>query len=63
MIAINQANTVSIYYTLQVTFQDVMSLRYCGEGNPAKLHALDDDGNVIEELEVFDWDDFDIEFL
>jgi hypothetical protein len=40
-----------------------MSLWYCGQGNPATMYFHDKDGNEIEEMEVFDWDDFDIEFI
>lgn len=53
----------SSLHFMQVVFQDIMSLYYEGEGNPAKLHGLDADGKVVESLEVFDYDDFDIAFL
>jgi hypothetical protein len=46
-----------------VIFQDIMSLHYYGEGNPAKLHRLDADGETVETLEVADYDDFDIHFI
>ena len=51
------------YPRYEVVFQDIMTLHYEGEGNPAKLHALDAEGNVTKTVDIFDFDDFDIHCL